>query len=194
MGCAGRRSTPGRHQVRGHGIGQHLRGRRCEGAPKIIERLVRDKGLRDELTTARALGISRKRLLGWESTETQEYVYEYDVYGRRGKLLEVITVREPEWDDESRAEMLALADYEAGICACGFHESVAKDQANNHFGFEVDQCPVCAGRAQYARLQSKEDAEEDDRLEKVEAAPTDPRPADGRRVFMRMTPAGSVAE
>lgn len=99
--------------------------------------------------------------------------------------------RESEWDDESREEMLALADYESEICACGFHSTIAKNK-DNHFGFEVDQCPVCAGREQYARLQAKEDSDEERKLEK--SPPETPRPGDGRRVFMRMTPAGSVAE
>lgn len=101
--------------------------------------------------------------------------------------------REPEWDDESREEMLALADYEAEICACGFHSSITKN-TGNHFGFEIDKCPVCAGREQYARLQAEEDAEEERKLEKAKTPPATPRPGDGRRVFMRMTPGPSVAE
>ena len=99
---------------------------------------------------------------------------------------------EPEWDDESRAEMLALAEYEAGICDCGFHKSLTHDKAN-HFKFETDRCPVCAGWARYGRLQSRDDAEEEEKLGK-DAPPTMPRPGDGRRVFMAMSRGSSVAK
>jgi len=105
----------------------------------------------------------------------------------------VTVTREPEWDDTARAEMLALAEYESEICDCGFHKSLTRDKAN-HFGFETDVCPVCAGRDRYSRLQSKEDDEEEQKLK--DSPPATPRPGDGRRVFMRMTrkPAASVAQ
>lgn len=96
----------------------------------------------------------------------------------------VTVVHESEWDDASRAEMLALAEFEAGICDCGFHRSLAQNKANE-FIFEVDRCPVCAGRAQYERLEAKEDREEIAKLGE-NAPPTTARPADGRRVSMMM--------
>lgn len=105
-------------------------------------------------------------------------------------MLEVTVNREPEWDDESRAEMLSLAEYEAGICECGFHKSLTRDKANR-FSFEVDHCPVCAGVAQYGRLQARDDAEEEEKLGKS-APPAAKRPADGRHVLMAMT-RGSAA-
>jgi hypothetical protein len=148
--------------------------------------LVRDAGYRRELETARSLNISRKRLLGWEPTDVHTYTYDAD-----GRVESVKVTRESEWDDESREEMLALAEYESEICACGFHSTLTKNKSN-HFGFELDTCEVCAGREQYARMQAKDDAEEEKKLEK--SPPETPRPADGRRVFMRMKPAGLVAE
>lgn len=100
--------------------------------------------------------------------------------------------REAEWDDESREQMLALAEYEAGVCACGFHKTLTRDKSNV-FSPETDHCPVCAGWATYGRIQAKDDREQEERLGK-DPAPKRPRPGDGRRVFMRMTPAGSVPQ
>ena len=82
--------------------------------------------------------------------------------------------------------MLALAEFEGGICDCGFHESLTRNKANV-FGFEVNHCPVCAGRAQYDRLQAKDDREEIEKLGE-NAPPTVPRPGDGRHVRMTMQP------
>lgn len=96
--------------------------------------------------------------------------------------------REAEWDDDSREEMLALAEYEAGVCACGFHKSIAQNKSHL-FSFEQEHCHACAGWAQYGRLQAQDDHEEDERLKG--AAPEDERPSDGRRVHMRVTPAGT---
>lgn len=98
--------------------------------------------------------------------------------------------REPEWDDESREEMLALAEYESGVCACGFHKSQTRDKANV-FSFQVDHCPVCAGQARYGRLQASDDNEEDERVKG--APPAAPRPNDGRLVSMKLERT-SVAE
>ena len=116
--------------------------------------------------------------MGWEPTETHAYAYD-----EHGRLLAVTVTREPEWDDVSREEMLGLAEFEAGICDCGFHKSLTRDK-RNVFSFEVDTCPVCAGRARYDRLQRKDDAEVQSRMEN--APPTAPRPGDGRHVHMQV--------
>lgn len=153
-----------------------------------MARIVRDPDERSLLTTARDLRISKKRLLGWEPTET--HVYTHDDAGR---VASVTVTREPEWDDESREEMLALAEYEAGVCDCGFHFSIANDESNV-FSFKVTRCPVCAGAAGYSRLQESDDRELDARLG-PNPEPTTPRRADGRQVRIAMTPPGlSVAE
>jgi hypothetical protein len=53
--------------------------------------------------------------MGWEAAEIT--VYEYD---QGGRLARSVTSRESEWDDEQRAWMRALAQYEAGLChRCG---------------------------------------------------------------------------
>jgi hypothetical protein len=60
---------------------------------------------------ARSLGISVKRLNGWEPKRTTKYHYSHN------RLSEATTTVEPEWDDDERNWMLALADLEAQSCS-----------------------------------------------------------------------------
>lgn len=43
-----------------------------------------------------------------------------------------MTVREPEWDDEQRGWILALAEYRAGLCpgGCGYQLADTRGDAN----------------------------------------------------------------
>lgn len=55
------------------------------------------------------------------------------MYGEDGRLIRSIVTREVEWDDEQRAWMTALADYEAGLCPlCGRHTSECTDPATEN--------------------------------------------------------------
>lgn len=71
---------------------------------------------------ARELGISHRRLLGWEPETT---------YTRDPTGLVVASRPEPEWSDAERAKMLALAQWEATeICPrCGGPKSICQDPA-----------------------------------------------------------------
>jgi hypothetical protein len=70
------------------------------------------------LILARSLGISYKRLNGWEP----ETVYTYD-----GARL-VSSRPESEWDEEQVAWFLHLAEWEDGRCpSCGMQKSVCQD-------------------------------------------------------------------
>lgn len=40
-------------------------------------------------------------------------------YGKKGRVVRTVSVREPEWDDEQRGWMLALSEYRASLCPCG---------------------------------------------------------------------------
>jgi hypothetical protein len=111
-------------------------------------------------------------LLGWEPTES--HVHEYDDEGR---LVRTTVTREPEWDDQQRANMLALAEYEAGICACGLPKDLADADPDLRLKYRV--CPVCAGMAQATRVQHAYD-EQDARTLGKNPAPGLPRPTDGR--------------
>lgn len=75
--------------------------------------------------------------------------------------------------------MRALAEYEAGICACNLHRTVADTDPDLQLQLPV--CPVCAGLAKALRLQQAEDDEAMRELgEKPPPGAT--RPDDGRRV------------
>lgn len=95
--------------------------------------------------------------------------------------------REPEWDDEQRDRMLALADYEAGICSgCGWHHDLIHEPGAG-FKIDLDTCPVCAQVAQYGRWQEELDKENDRRIGETDAR--EPRPTDGRKVRLQhLTP------
>ncbi|HEX6873683.1 MAG TPA: hypothetical protein VF163_21500 [Micromonosporaceae bacterium] len=62
------------------------------------------------------MGISDKRFGGWEPAETHEH--EYDDAGR---LVRTVVTREPEWDEQERAWMLALRLYRAQVGPCGHY-------------------------------------------------------------------------
>ena len=76
-----------------------------------MARLQAHAGLRAEVEAATKLGIPLRRWAGWEPR--QDTTYQYDDEGR---LRASSTVSEPLWDDDARAWVLALAEYEASKC------------------------------------------------------------------------------
>lgn len=69
------------------------------------------------------LGISVKRLRGWEPVEVTEH--EYD---EQGRLLRATTTREPEWDEQERATLYAwLEDRQDRCSGCGHPLSESTD-------------------------------------------------------------------
>ncbi|MEU4399784.1 hypothetical protein [Micromonospora orduensis] len=94
--------------------------------PFLIRRLADEPGLRARIETAERLGVAPRRLDGWEPAETT--TYEYD----GGRLVRSVTVREPEWSDQDRAWLAALAAYRAGRCpSCGGDASVCCSPASD---------------------------------------------------------------
>lgn len=90
--------------------------------------------------------------------------------------------REIEWDDYEREKMLGLAQFEAKVCECGFHESVADEDPDLELAVRV--CPVCSGLARHMRKM----AAADDAARKALGAKPDPEarhPGDGRHVRLR---------
>lgn len=153
----------------------------------MAERLVREPAERARLDLARRLGISPRRLLGWEPAERHE---QYDADGNLVGF--TVVVREPEWSDDDRNRLLALGLYEDGVCDCGFHESVATDMTN-HFTFENRTCPLCRGGARWARMQ----AADDDTQRKAHGEnppPGTPDPADGRRTYTKLLSPAEVEQ
>jgi hypothetical protein len=82
------------------------------GRPFLARRIATEEGLRERLEAAERLGVSPKRLDGWEPRETTVHEYDDDT----GRLIRSTTTREPEWDDQQRGWMLALAHYRASHC------------------------------------------------------------------------------
>lgn len=80
--------------------------------------------------------------------------------------------------------MYALAEFERGICACGFHSSLTDDRSNL-FTFETKVCNVCAGWSKMGRMQAAQDAREEELLGE-KPPPNATRAGDGRRTYMRM--------
>lgn len=78
--------------------------------------------------------------------------------------------------------MLGLAEFERGVCACGWHESLIE---GGHFAIEERVCPVCAAGARYDRITEDSDSKWREAL--GENPPPDRKdPADGRSAFVRM--------
>lgn len=88
--------------------------------------------------------------------------------------------RESRIDDADRLELLGLARFEAEVCDCGYHPSIARDESIV-WTPESQTCPVCAGQAVWGRVEG-----ERDKSVPHDAPAKTPRPSDGRKSFMRM--------
>lgn len=71
--------------------------------------------------------------------------------------------------------MAELAEFERGICECGFHVSLSADR-RNLFTPVVRYCPLCAQLAVRGRVED----DRDHRATPENASPSAPRPSDGR--------------
>lgn len=115
--------------------------------------------MRAEVELAERLGISYKRLQGWEPRTT----YEYDDGGR-------ITASYPEveWDETERAWMLALAAWRARhVCGlCGMPREVCQDP-DAEFALEValpTRCHVTTAILRAKAARARAPGEHDDAL------------------------------
>ncbi|MFS3128672.1 hypothetical protein ACLM5J_09730 [Nocardioides sp. Bht2] len=142
-----------------------------------MERLAVDTEFHERLTAAHGLGISDKRLLGWEPIEVHEH--EYDEAGR---MVRTVVTREAEWTDAERSKMLALAQFDREVCDCGLHRSIA--DADPHLEMQERVCPVCAASAKNYRLIEDRD-EKAMKAHGDKPAPGITRPGDGRRLYLR---------
>lgn len=103
--------------------------------------------VKDTLDLAFELGVSPRRIFGWEPEETT--VHEYDTNGR---LTRSVTTREPEWDATSLALMLAHQSNRADIGPHGIPTEVATDP-KNQFKFTVPLPTVDYAAKELARVQ-----------------------------------------
>jgi hypothetical protein len=131
--------------------------------------------------------MTPRELGGWVPAERHTH---YDVDGNETGY--TVVERESRIDDADRADLLALALYEAEVCACGYHASIAND-ASNDFQPGSRVCPVCAGASVWTRIQQEGDEAAQKSMKDAPAA--SPRPWDGRHSYMRLlTPQQAVAE
>jgi hypothetical protein len=93
-----------------------------------------------------------KRFDGWEPLE--ESIPEYD----GDQLVRTVTRREPEWDEEERAWILALLTYRSQIHeACGHYlpDSAAPEAEGEYVAQLPIRCHACTARAQmYSRVEA----------------------------------------
>lgn len=84
--------------------------------------------------------------------------------------------------------MLDLAEYEAGVGACGMHHDWTMDPATDaHMTFDETTCPACAARERRLRFIADRNQRQ---IEKQDLKPGMPHPGDGQTIRMRlMTPA-----
>lgn len=86
--------------------------------------------------------------------------------------------REAEWDAAEVAKMQAFAEYEAGICSCGLHQSVADTDPD--LDMSERKCPVCAALARNERAIQHADESVKRQLGKRLEDPLTALPSDGR--------------
>lgn len=104
--------------------------------------------LRRDVTAATRLGVSVRRLYGWEPQEVTEHEYDDE-----GRLVRSVTTRESEWDDESRAWVFALISDEEERCrGCGHPRSESMDPTSEgRWSVEPVRCHACTAQLRKAR-------------------------------------------
>lgn len=153
----------------------------------MANRLVQRPGEAERIRRAVDLGVSPKRLHGWEPRSVQRG---YDRDGQRVALAdawEIVTEREVEWDDRQRALIEGLAEYDAGICECGLHVSLT-DTDEHDSKITLPVCKSCAAVQRYERMLIKVDNDlrgDDPPAERYDRA-------DGRRI--RLTYKGKAVK
>jgi hypothetical protein len=93
---------------------------------------------------SRDLGVSVRRLDGWEPTQQHLFEYEPVVWWKPwtwDRIKQVVVITEPEWNPEEVALLLASAEFEGGLNPLGTPLSEATDPANQ-FAYPPPSSPV----------------------------------------------------
>lgn len=102
------------------------------------------------------LGISPRRFDGWEPQERTRIIRDDE-----GRVVELITSREAEWDDSDRGIIYALLDYQADLCpGCGqpMSQYLHKDgEADPHIVPSYTVCTACVAKERGFATQDKRD-------------------------------------
>lgn len=152
-------------------------------------RLARSPRERDRLILAEKLGVSPRRLHGWEPKEIHRGIDEEGNQVPIGEAWEIVVQREPEWSENDRNRLLALNYLRHTTGECGYsHEFITSD--DDITGKLHDStCPFCAALAQNDRIRADAEAKAF-----KDAPPDRPRPSDGRTTSIQIVPPGEAAE
>jgi hypothetical protein len=101
-----------------------------------------------------------------------------------------VVTREPEFDQLERSKLLALLEYDGGVCACGVHKSLSHDK-RNVFTLEAEWCPLCQSLAAQNRELAQLDSAAEERAGKDKAKRL---PSDGRSTFLRQLSQSEIDE
>lgn len=130
--------------------------------------------------------MTPRELGGWTPVEKHTH---YDAAGAETGY--TLVERESRIDDADRADLLALALFEAEVCSCGYHPSVTAEEHAVLFAEKV--CPVCKDVAAAERIQHENDESARESMKK--SPPDKPRPWDGRKSYVRLlTPEQAAVE
>jgi hypothetical protein len=114
--------------------------------PFLARRFEDEAGYRRRVEVADRLGIPPSQLEGREPAEETRHHYD-----RRGRLIRSVTIREPRYTEQDRAELIALALYREGLCPkCGRPQRVCTSHEEQGPEFSASY-KVC--RATYARIE-----------------------------------------
>jgi hypothetical protein len=109
--------------------------------PFLRARYAGSPELRRERAAARAYGVSRKRLLGWEPTERHEHFdAEHNLIGY------TIVTRDVEFDDDEQAEVIAyeeMLDNQCPGCGGQLDETTDPDMEGEYVGSPPTRCFRC---------------------------------------------------
>lgn len=108
--------------------------------------------LRVRIEAAERLGIPPSRFDGREPVATTTYEYDGD------RLVRSVTVREPEWTEQDRAWMFALAGYRDSYfcpCGCGLPAEQTLAHENDGHTFVVPPPTRCRARTALSIAQEK---------------------------------------
>ena len=117
------------------------------GRPPYLDAAVATSpALRRDLQLAIRLGISPRRLAGWEPTTTH-------TLNEQGQI--ATTTPEPEWGELDIALLDALTAWEAGLYSCGHHRDESAQGMVHQPGYH--ECKACKALGEAQTKQHKRD-------------------------------------
>jgi hypothetical protein len=102
------------------------------------------------------MGISPRRFDGWEPAQRTKIIRDAE-----GRVVEMITSTEPEWDETDRGVIYALLDYQADLCpSCGLPMSDylhTEGKPDPPLSSSYAVCVACVAKERIFMTQDKRD-------------------------------------